>query len=152
VSIRGVETVNRFTFCKDERLNNDKIIARLYQSGIVISKYPVRIHYLFLSAEEMRSAYRAQVLINASKRKLKKAVSRNRMKRLLRELYRYKKSLVYDQLQKKDAYMVLSIVYGGTHLLDFWEMERVFDKAMRVLFKDIELHDISEGQKSPEIE
>ncbi len=149
MSIRGVETVNRFTFCKEERLNNDKIIARLYQSGIVISKYPVRINYLFLTSEEMRSTFRAQVLINASKRKLKKAVSRNRMKRLLRELYRYRKSLVYDHLQKKDTYMVLSIVYGGTHLLDFWEMERVFDKAMRMLFKAIELHDTSAEQKSP---
>lgn len=140
--IRGNETVIRFTFGKEERLNNDKIIARLYQSGIVISKYPIRIHYLFLKPDEMRGPFRAQVLVNASKRKLKKAVTRNRMKRILRELYRHKKSLLYDQLQKKNAHMVLSVVYGGTHLLDYWEMDRVFEKAFRVLFQAIEKYEV----------
>ena len=127
----------RFTFSKQERLNSEKIIARLYESGFVVSKYPLRITALLLEREELPEGIVAQAMINASKRKLKKAVHRNRMKRILRELYRHRKHQLYTFLEKEQIGLAVAVIYSGTHVAEFWDLEKSFDKVWRKFFTEL---------------
>jgi len=129
----------RFTFSKQERLNSEKIIARLYESGFVVSKYPLRVTALVLDRTELPEGIVAQAMINASKRKLKKAVHRNRMKRILRELYRHRKHQLYTLLEKEGLGLALAVIYSGTHIAEFWDLEKSFDKIWRKFFTELQV-------------
>ncbi len=129
----------RFTFSKQERLNSEKIIARLYESGFVVSKYPLRVTALVLERTELPEGIVAQAMINASKRKLKKAVHRNRMKRILRELYRHRKHQLYTLLEKEGLGLAVSVIYSGTHVAEFWDLEKSFDKIWRKFFNELQV-------------
>ena len=72
----------KFTLGKEERLKSRKLIGRLYTEGETIKKFPLRMVYL---QTEHTSNYPAQVGVSVPKRLFKKAVDRNRIKRLLRE-------------------------------------------------------------------
>jgi len=144
-----MEKLIQYTFSKNERLCSEKILARLYESGFVISKYPLRLNVLFLSEEEFNQLLtlgspsgtkysgvvdlRAQISINASKKRLKKAVKRNRMKRILREIYRHKKHLLYSDLQSYGQFAAIGLIYVGNSELNYWEIDKVFDKVRRGL-------------------
>ena len=124
----------QYSFVKLERLCGKTHIARLYQSGFVINKYPLRFH--ILKVENSKSEFPVQVVINASKRGLKKAVHRNLMKRRLRELYRHNKSHLYVALKEKDIQLHLSIVYFAPMVMDFWTLEKSFYKVWRRLLEE----------------
>jgi ribonuclease P protein component len=144
-----MEKLMQYTFSKDERLCSEKILARLYESGFVISKYPLRLNVLLLTQEEFTELLtlgsptgtkykgvielRAQISINASKKRLKRAVMRNRMKRILREIYRHKKHQIYTDLASSGKYAAIGLIYIGTSEMDYWEVEKVFDKVRRNL-------------------
>src|SRR5689334_5548279 len=87
----------RFGFPKAERLKSRKQIEALFAGGKSVSVFPVRAVYELLPAEEPG----LKVGVSASKRYFKKAVDRNRIKRLLRETYRLQKEELV--LQVKEA-------------------------------------------------
>ncbi len=124
----------QYSFKKLERLCGKTHIARLHQSGFVINKFPLRFH--ILKVEDSKSEFPVQVVINASKRGLKKAVQRNLMKRRLRELYRYNKKNLYLALKDKNVQLHLSIVYYAPIVLDFWTLEKSFYKSWKRLMNE----------------
>ncbi|HPD59040.1 MAG TPA: ribonuclease P protein component, partial [Paludibacteraceae bacterium] len=71
----------RFLFPKSERLNSKIKIDRLFTDGKAFLVYPLRTVY-FISSENPSEL---EVLISVPKKKFKKAVHRNRIKRLIRE-------------------------------------------------------------------
>lgn len=114
------------TFKKQEKLKKRKLIEQLFNEGKSISAFPVKLIYLEL---EHNSPYKIQTGVSASKRNFKKAVDRNRIKRLLREVYRKNKYLIYEsEHTKKHIFM---FIYLGKRELDYHSLE---DK-MKVLIK-----------------
>ncbi|GAK95888.1 ribonuclease P protein component [Nonlabens tegetincola] len=71
----------RFTFSKNQKLKSRKLIEQLFKDGKSIKSGPLRLVYLPVEKE-------TQIGVSVSKRYFKKAVDRNRLKRLLREAYR----------------------------------------------------------------
>jgi len=94
----------RFTFNKQEKLKSKKLIERLFTEGKSVSIYPLKLVYLKV---EHSSEYVVQAGVSVSKRKFKKAVDRNRIKRLIRECYRKNKHIVYGNLKEKHIFMLL---------------------------------------------
>lgn len=94
----------RFTFSKSEKLKSKKLIEKLFTEGKSVTAYPIKLIYLKV---EHKGDFPVQAGVSASKRKIKLAVNRNRIKRLLRECYRKQKHLVYDKLQEKYIFMFL---------------------------------------------
>ncbi len=88
----------RFTFKKKEKLKSRKLIEQLFERGSSISQYPLRMVYLKI---EHNSMYAIQAGFSVSKRKFKKAVDRNRIKRLMRESYRMQKHTLYQNMDNK---------------------------------------------------
>ena len=78
-----------YSFKKEERLCNVKLIEKLFTDGSSFLVYPFRIIWL---SEVANSVHPVQVLISVPKKRFKRAVDRNLLKRRIRELYRIHKS------------------------------------------------------------
>ena len=93
----------RFSLGQKERLKSSKSIEHLFSEGKAISAYPLRL--VFVS--KPNSTVPMQCAVSVSKRHFKKAVDRNRIKRLLRESYRKIKPTLYQNLSQPYMGMIL---------------------------------------------
>ena len=96
----------RFTFNKKEKLKSKKLIDRLFNEGLSVSVYPLRLMYLQTTFDD-KAPFKTSVSV--SKRNFKKAVSRNYIKRLLREVYRLNKPSYFNNITTQYAFMILYI-------------------------------------------
>ncbi|MBI9056680.1 ribonuclease P protein component [Labilibaculum sp. DW002] len=131
-----VET-NRFTFKKAERLTHKILIGKLFSEGKGFICYPFRIVW---KEAKLNSEYPAQVAITVAKRNFKKAVTRNLLKRRIRELYRLNKGEFYEELERKGANIAFMVVYLPKTVLKTSEMEAKFKKALKRIPKEYEMH------------
>lgn len=93
---------------KPERLNKKKIIEKMFAGGSrSFSIFPLRI--VWLSVEELDS--QVSILVSVSKRRFKRAVKRNRIKRQIREAYRLNKHILLGPLAGKDFRLALAFIY-----------------------------------------
>lgn len=79
------------TFSKAERLNKKILIEKLFSAEArSFTVFPLRVVYLPVDELDVP----ASVLISVSKRRFKRAVKRNKVKRQIREAYRNNKALL----------------------------------------------------------
>jgi ribonuclease P protein component len=102
-----------FKFPKAEKLTGKKKIEELFQNGSSIFLHPFLVKYVS-SEEEIH-----RVLISVPKKKFKRAVDRNLIKRRIREAYRLNKHLIYDQPK---AFFNVGIIYQDTNVLPYTEI------------------------------
>ena len=107
------------TFPKDERLSSKKIIKELFAKGSSLYLYPFRL--LHLPAEGPVAL--PQVLFTVPKRHFKKAVSRNLLKRRMREAYRRHKATFFLRAEKKTP-AFLAILYIAKEEIPFDMIEK----------------------------
>ncbi len=85
-------------------LRHKKVIRKLFKSGSSFSIYPIKIIF------EIKPEGQHQVLFSVPKKKFKKAVERNKIKRRLREAYRLNKHIlnINDKSKLNIAYIYIS--------------------------------------------
>ena len=91
-----------FNYPKNEKLKSKISIGLLFSEGKSVSKYPLRLVYHSGSLNENE---KIKMGVSVSKKYFKKAVDRNRFKRILRETYRLNKHILLDNLDKPYAFM-----------------------------------------------
>ena len=109
------------TFSKEERLCSRKLLDLLFKNGSSFLLYPFRISYLRV---EDTPGSPVQVVINVSKKRYKRAVDRNLIKRRIREIYRLQKEeQLLSKLKDAPGLLLLSLQYVGKekHESDFME-------------------------------
>ena len=100
----------KYTFPKEEHLCRKKLIEELFsKQGSSFGVYPLRIVWI---KSEMPTTAPPQVLISVSKRTFKRAVDRNRLKRLIREAYRLNKYRLTEQPNGHEV-ALLGIIFTG---------------------------------------
>ena len=119
------------TLGKQERLKSKTLIGKLYKEGKSVKTFPLRLVYV---QTEHTSKYPAQVGVSVPKRNFKKAVDRNRLKRLLRETYRKQKEIVYNNIDKPYVYM---ISYIGKEEFTYAELEVKMKLLLNALVEHI---------------
>lgn len=117
------------TFPKSERLCLQKQINRLFTEGKSFLVYPFKVVY-YLDDE---SSSRIQVAISVSKKYSKRAVKRNRVKRLTREAYRLNKSLLHEHLSSENKKLITMFVYVGKEEYEFAYMEQKMQLVLKKL-------------------
>lgn len=108
-------------FKKKERLNSKKRINRLFLEGNSFFLYPFKVIYKKLPEP---SDYPVQLLISVSKHKFKRAVNRNRVKRLVREAYRKNKSIIYEQQDGFEGTLLLGLIYVPDTIMEYHQIEK----------------------------
>lgn len=81
----------QFAFRKNERITGKKKTETLFAHGKSFISYPLRVVYI---VNEQTLSRGCSILISVPKKRIKKAVQRNRIKRLIRESYRLNKDLI----------------------------------------------------------
>ncbi len=104
----------RLTLHKNQRLKSRKTIESLFKNGLVVNVFPYRVVYRLDDWEAEQPFLQAGFSVSA--RKFKKAVERNRIKRLTREAYRLDKARLEQALQKSKKKMALFFIYTGAEL------------------------------------
>lgn len=68
------------------------------------------------------------------KRKFKKAVDRNLIRRRIKEVYRVQKHILYDHLDQAEVKLIFMLMYTHDEIMDFNELEGKISKLL-VRFK-----------------
>ncbi|WP_259070596.1 ribonuclease P protein component [Mucilaginibacter sp. X4EP1] len=106
-----------YTFKKEERLCNKKLIDELFHNGSSFLCYPFKASWMLVSNPQQ---FPAQIILAVSKRRFKRAVDRNLIKRRMREAYRlHKQQYLYDRLNLTDKQIVLSLGYIGKEIAPY---------------------------------
>jgi ribonuclease P protein component len=83
-----------------------------------------------------------QAGVTVSSRRFKKAVQRNRIKRVMREVYRLQKMPLQEALVNRQKCLILFFIYLGKELPDFAElnkkMQLVLQRLLNLLNQEIE--------------
>ena len=133
----------RYTLKKDEKLRHKTLVDGLFASGTTVYEYPLRMTYRILSTSELEESFRKgspagigslQMLITVPKKKLRHAVDRVRMRRLIRESYRLNRLELKKEIGCVPEIRTVSIAFIYLHndLLDYSDIEK---KMMKLLAK-----------------
>ena len=120
-----------FYYPKKEKLKSQKLIEQLFSEGKSVSAYPLRMVYL---KTEFEDDTQFKTGVSASKRNFKKAVDRNRIKRLLREAYRLNKATYFNNISSCYTLMILYIGKDGT---DFASVDKKMKQLLDTFSKKV---------------
>ena len=104
----------RYTLSKEERLSWKRYIDLLFAKGQSFVAFPLRVVYLAVEEETLAPV---SILVSVPKKKFRRAVKRNLIKRQVREAYR----------------MLVAFLYLDKEIHPFADMEKAMTKALNVL-------------------
>lgn len=125
----------QFTLGKNERLKSRKQIEQLFSEGKKFSVTPFRIFYLvhILPAKDLHPI---QFGVAVSTKNFKRAVDRNRIKRLTREAWRMQKNELTEELKAAGKQLTIFFIYT---IKEMPEYNLVFEKTKEAIQKLIKL-------------
>lgn len=125
-----------YTFKKEERLCNKKLIDKLFHNGSSFLCYPFKASWL--PVQEPGESAPVQVVFSVSKRRYKRAVDRNLIKRRMREAYRLnKQECLYNVLNSGNIRIMLSIGFIGKEIVEYDFAEKKMLKLLTQLCIEI---------------
>ena len=126
-----------FTYQKSDKLKSRKQTQHLFSTGQAINVFPIRLIYTIepmATALEMGSASSLlQAGVGAPSRTFRKAVQRNRVKRLLREAYRLEKPNFITQAALDHKRVNLFFLYTDVNVLTQLEIQAKVKEALAIL-------------------
>ncbi len=118
------------TLPKVERLNSRILIEKLFTGGSKsLPAFPLRIVYMPVEGDTLPIA---TILISVPKKRFKRAVKRNRVKRQIREAYRKHKQILIDPLKNSNKKVALAFIWLDNELHDSAEVEAKVVKLLQL--------------------
>jgi ribonuclease P protein component len=111
----------RETFDKSERLCSTKVIASLFESGNI---FYTSLYKVVWGRSPAPLPIPAQVAFSVSKKGFRLAVTRNLIKRRMREAYRKNKKTLYEQLVSENIQIVFVVILKGNAIPDYLTIEK----------------------------
>lgn len=124
------EIEKQLTFNKQQKLKSHKLIEALFSSGKSVAVFPIKALYQFC---DLNSAQNLQAGVAVSKKNFKKAVDRNRIKRLMREAYRLQKNELEICLKQQNTQLALFLIYTGKEKPEFADIMETLKKIIHHL-------------------
>ena len=109
---------------KNERLHSKKSIKELFDKGSSFFLYPFKVMVLEINFELPETN---QILFSVSKKKLKKSVDRNLIKRRMRESYRLNKQILGEINGGKK---IIGLIYVSSEIVTFQVIENKIKKTI----------------------
>ena len=137
-------------FSKKEKLKSRKAIEQLFQARQSIHVFPLRLIWRKLDFPLSQSP--AQFAVSVPKRTFAKAVHRNRIKRIIREVYRLNKAAFYAALPPAEGQFGCMFLYSGKREPTFSEIEKALLKLIKILPKRLKQKNKKAYQKGRPLE
>jgi ribonuclease P protein component len=125
----------KFTLKKVERLKRRKVIEKLFSEGRAVTSFPIRVQY---KMDDPLLTVSLQAGFSVSSRNFKKAVDRNRIKRLMREAYRLQKAPLEQALQTKQQKLALFLIYTGKELPNYALVREKVEVVLKKLLQTVQ--------------
>jgi len=125
------------TLGKDERIHGEKKIEKLFREGKSFISFPLRIVYI----EREKADTDVSILVSVPKKKLKHAVKRNRIKRLIKEAYRLNKFLFTEITARNNTGLDIAFIYLKDELSVYQSIKDAVVKTAELLEKKITSED-----------
>jgi len=122
------EQMPGFGFPKSERLKSRKEIGTLFKSGSSIGVYPLRA--VWKVGQDIEKMGALQVAVSVPKKKFRRAVDRNRLRRQVRESYRLRRGQLNMQVIPPVSLMIL---YTGVEALPYTVIDAAMNRMLRKL-------------------
>jgi ribonuclease P protein component len=106
----------------------------VFDEGKAITAYPLRVIYLIHSS----STQNLQAGFTVSSRTFKRAVDRNRIKRLLRESYRLQKEELETLMKETNRQLAVFWIFTGKEIADHSLISSKMMLLMNKIIKQIE--------------
>lgn len=132
--------IMRFTISSNSKLKSRKSIENLFTTGKAVRKGAVRAVYKTVEDDGI-----TQVGFSVSKRFFKKAVDRNRVKRVMREAYRLNQDVL---LARETHHLNIMFIYQSNKLPDFKVLNELFPKILKELNSKTATVELSENTES----
>jgi ribonuclease P protein component len=129
--LKEITIEQRSTFKKEEKLKSRKLIEAVFKKGTSFSNFPFRVLYLF----QKENVAPLQAGFAVSTRNFKRAVDRNRIKRLMREVYRLQKHSLTETVEKRGKFMAVFFIYTGQVLPEYKQVVEGIQPAITRLNK-----------------
>jgi ribonuclease P protein component len=130
--------VKRFGFGAKEKLKSRKQIEELFLNGKNFFVFPLRVTYQFVPSNETN----IRVGVTAGKKYFKRAVDRNRIKRLIREAYRLQKNGLVQLVKQKQLSGYVFFVFTDKTVPSFSIIKESMIKCLQRLEKMAEQNEI----------
>lgn len=112
-------------FGKQDKLKSKKLIEDLFIQGKSVKKFPLKLVYLPLNQSE---EIQLKTGVSVPKKLVKTAPKRNRIKRLMREVFRKNKYLVTNEITGTYAFM---FIYISRDLTDYETLNKTMIKLLQ---------------------
>jgi ribonuclease P protein component len=123
-----------FSYGKEEKLKRQKLLEEIFSKGKTFTIYPVKIFYLQPSTP---LDFPVKAGVGTSGKHFKKAVERNRIKRLLREAYRTEKVPLYEFLNATNKQVILFLLYVDKTLPVYVTLKTKMNLVISKLIKQL---------------
>lgn len=124
-------SVNQYTLSKAERISLQSRIDLLFTKGDSFIAYPLRIVYTVreINGDEPL----VSILTSVSKRRFKRAVKRNRVKRLIKENFRLQKYAFQEMAILAGKSIDIAFLYLKDELPEYSDIEKAIFKTIAVM-------------------
>ncbi len=131
-----MKQIKLYGLSKDERLCSRKAIDKLFTSTKTVFHYPIR--FVYQISEKIEGDPPIQILFTAPKKKFKRAVHRNLLKRRMREAYRLNKNILIDAINDKPLQIRVAFLYISSDISEYAKINDAIILALNDLQQLIE--------------
>ena len=125
-----------FSYNKQEKLKSRKQLDALFKKGKSFTAFPLKVFFAF--ADDMQDNI-IKTGVGVSSRHFKKAVHRNRVKRLLREAYRTEKLSLHEALGQRNKKLAVFLLYIDKTLPEYILLKEKMQLCIQRLIHEVDI-------------